>query len=141
MDRSDTSDTPQRRLDHYSLEDRYVRQSGRVFLTGTQALVRILLDQRDRDIADGINSAGFVSGYRGSPLGAVDMELWRANKFLRDRRIEFLPAVNEDLAATAVLGSQQAETNPKRQVDGASGLPNGNGPRVDRSAAALNPAN
>jgi indolepyruvate ferredoxin oxidoreductase len=81
-------------LDDYSLLDRYIRPSGRVFLTGTQALVRILLDQRDRDIADGINSAGFVSGYRGSPLGGVDLELWRAEKFLRDRRIEFLPAVN-----------------------------------------------
>src|SRR5260370_22905891 len=103
MDMSDTIDTPQARLDDYSLEDRYTRKAGRVFLTGTQALVRILLDQRDRDIADGINSAGFVSGYRGSPLGAVDMELWRAKKFLEDRRIEFLPAVNEDLAATAVM--------------------------------------
>src|SRR5258705_7792325 len=88
-------------LDDYALMDRYARQSGRVLLTGTQALVRILLDQRDRDRADGVNSAGFVSGYRGSPLGGVDMELWRAKKLLSDRRIEFLPAVNEDLAATA----------------------------------------
>jgi indolepyruvate ferredoxin oxidoreductase len=141
MDMPDTSDTPQRRLDHYSLEDRYIRQSGRVFLTGTQALVRILLDQRDRDIADGINSAGFVSGYRGSPLGGVDMELWRAKKFLADRRIEFLPAVNEDLAATAVLGSQQVETNPKREVDGVFGLWYGKGPGVDRSGDALKHGN
>ncbi|WMT75008.1 indolepyruvate ferredoxin oxidoreductase family protein [Bradyrhizobium sp. Ash2021] len=137
----DISDAPQPNLDHYSLEDRYVRQSGRVFLTGTQALVRILLDQRDRDIADGINSAGFVSGYRGSPLGGVDMELWRAKKFLADRRIEFLPAVNEDLAATAVLGSQQVETNPKREVDGVFGLWYGKGPGVDRSGDALKHGN
>src|SRR4030081_41908 len=99
MDMSEIANAPHASLDHYSLEDRYTRQTGRVFLTGTQALVRILLDQRDRDIADGINSAGFVSGYRGSPLGGVDLELWRAQKFLKHRRIEFLPAVNEDLAA------------------------------------------
>lgn len=137
----DTSDTLRRQLDPYSLDDRYVRQRGRVFLTGTQALVRILLDQRDRDIADGINSAGFVSGYRGSPLGAVDMELWRAKEFLGERRIEFLPAVNEDLAATAVLGSQQVESNPKREVDGVFGLWYGKGPGVDRSGDALKHGN
>src|SRR5438105_10862405 len=109
-------------LDDYALEDRYRRQSGRVLLTGTQALVRILLDQRDRDRADAINTAGFVSGYRGSPLGGVDLELWRAKQLLSDRRIEFLPAINEDLAATAVLGSQQVETSPAREVDGVFGL-------------------
>src|ERR1700704_3363623 len=128
-------------LDDYALLDRYVRQTGRVLLTGTQALVRILLDQRDRDRADGINSAGFVSGYRGSPLGGVDMELWRAKKSLRDRRIEFLPAVNEDLAATAVLGSQQVETNSKREVDGVFGLWYGKGPGVDRAGDALKHGN
>src|SRR3981081_803212 len=94
-------------LDDYALMDRYTRQSGRVLLTGTHALVRILRVQPARDRADGINSGGFVSGYRGSPLGGVDLELWRAKQFLADRRIEFLPAINEDLAATAVLGSQQ----------------------------------
>src|SRR6266705_2309744 len=124
-------------LDDYALLDRYTRQTGRVLLTGTQALVRILLDQRDRDCADGINSGGFVSGYRGSPLGGVDLELWRAKNFLAERRIEFLPAVNEDLAATAVLGSQQVETNPKREVDGVFGLWYGKGPGVDRSGDAL----
>lgn len=138
---SETLDAPQASLDRYSLEDRYTRQTGRVFLTGTQALVRILLDQRDRDIADGINSGGFVSGYRGSPLGGVDLELWRAKKLLGDRRIEFLPAVNEDLAATAVLGSQQVETNPKREVDGVFGLWYGKGPGVDRSGDALKHGN
>ncbi len=121
--------------------DRYTRQTGRVLLTGTQALVRILLDQRDRDRADGINSAGFVSGYRGSPLGGVDLELWRAKKLLSERRIEFLPAVNEDLAATAVLGSQQVETNPAREVDGVFGLWYGKGPGVDRSGDALKHGN
>jgi len=138
---SDTIDTPKARFDDYSLLDRYTRQTGRVFLTGTQALVRILLDQRDRDIADGINSAGFVSGYRGSPLGGVDLELWRAQKFLKQRHIEFLPAVNEDLAATAVLGSQQVESHPQREVDGVFGLWYGKGPGVDRSGDALKHGN
>jgi len=133
--------TTGRNLDDYALMDRYARQSGRVLLTGTQALVRILLDQRDRDRADGIDSAGFVSGYRGSPLGGVDLELWRAKKLLSDRRIEFLPAVNEDLAATAVLGSQQVETNPAREVDGVFGLWYGKGPGVDRSGDALKHGN
>jgi indolepyruvate ferredoxin oxidoreductase len=128
-------------LDDYALMDRYRRQTGRVLLTGTQALVRILLDQRDRDVADGLNSAGFVSGYRGSPLGGVDLELWRAKPFLSERRIEFLPAINEDLAATAVLGSQQVETNPKREVDGVFGLWYGKGPGVDRSGDALKHGN
>src|SRR5437016_1666165 len=128
-------------LDDYALLDRYTRQTGRVLLTGTQALVRILLDQRDRDRADGINSGGFVSGYRGSPLGGVDLELWRAKNFLAERRIEFLPAVNEDLAATAMLGSQQVETNPAREVDGVFGLWYGKGPGVDRSGDALKHGN
>src|ERR1700674_1037122 len=141
MDMPDTIDTPKARFDDYSLLDRYTRQTGRVLLTGTQALVRILLDQRDRDRADGLNTAGFVSGYRGSPLGGVDLELWRAKKLLSDRRIEFLPAINEDLAATAVLGSQQVETNPKREVDGVFGLWYGKGPGVDRSGDALKHGN
>src|SRR3984893_5052560 len=141
MDMSDTIDTPKARFDDYSLLDRYTRQTGRVFLPGTQALVRILLDQRDRDIADGINSAGFVSGYRGSPLGGVDLELWRAQKFLKQRHIEFLPAVNEDLAATAVLGSQQVESHPQREVDGVFGLWYGKGLGVDRSGDALKHGN
>jgi indolepyruvate ferredoxin oxidoreductase len=136
-----STQTTGRELDDYALMDRYTRQTGRVLLTGTQALVRILLDQRDRDRADGINSAGFVSGYRGSPLGGVDLELWRAKKPLADRRIEFLPAVNEDLAATAMLGSQQVETSPTREVDGVFGLWYGKGPGVDRSGDALKHGN
>src|SRR3954464_2013449 len=128
-------------LDDYALMDRYARRSGRVLLTGTQALVRILLDQRDRDRADGLNTAGFVSGYRGSPLGGVDLELWRAKQLLAERRIEFLPAINEDLAATAMLGSQQVETHPTREVDGVFGLWYGKGPGVDRSGDALKHGN
>ncbi|SDR02476.1 indolepyruvate ferredoxin oxidoreductase [Rhizobiales bacterium GAS191] len=129
------------RIDDYDLIDRYRRREGRVFLTGTQALVRLLLDQARRDRAAGLDTAGFVSGYRGSPLGGVDMELWRAKALLAEGRIEFLPAVNEDLAATAVLGSQQVETQPERQVQGVFGLWYGKGPGVDRSGDALKHGN
>ena len=128
-------------LDNYELDDRYRRESGRVFLTGTQALVRIPLMQRTMDVAAGLNTAGFISGYRGSPLGAVDQELWRAKSFLAESNIEFLPAVNEDLAATAILGTQQVETDPDREVDGVFGIWYGKGPGVDRSGDALKHGN
>ena len=137
----DIKTTPPYPLDNYELDDRYRRESGRVFLTGTQALVRIPLMQRTMDQAAGLNTAGFVSGYRGSPLGAFDQELWRAKPFLDASNIEFLPAVNEDLAATAVLGSQQVETDPDREVDGVFGLWYGKGPGVDRSGDALKHGN
>ena len=125
----------------YRLEDRYLKRSGRVFMTGTQALVRIVLDQARRDREAGLRTAGFVSGYRGSPLGGVDMELWRCKKLLDEAGIEFLPAVNEDLAATAVLGSQQVETHPDRKVEGVFGLWYGKGPGVDRAGDALKHGN
>jgi indolepyruvate ferredoxin oxidoreductase len=128
-------------LDNYELIDRYRRESGRVFLTGTQALVRIPLMQRTLDRAAGLNTAGFISGYRGSPLGAVDQELWRAKSFLDENDIEFLPAVNEDLAATAILGSQQVETDPHKTVDGVFGIWYGKGPGVDRAGDALKHGN
>ncbi len=128
-------------LDNYELNDRYRRESGRVFLTGTQALVRIALMQRTIDKAVGLNTAGFISGYRGSPLGAFDLELWRAQSFLDESNIEFLPAVNEDLAATAILGSQQVETDPERTVDGVFGIWYGKGPGVDRAGDAIKHGN
>src|SRR6476661_10790738 len=128
-------------LDAYELSDRYDREEGRVFLTGTQAIVRIALDQAKRDRMRGLNTAGFISGYRGSPLGGVDLELWRIQERLKRDRIEFLPAVNEDLAATAVLGSQQVETQADREVDGVFGLWYGKGPGVDRSGDALKHGN
>jgi indolepyruvate ferredoxin oxidoreductase len=99
-----------------------------VFLTGTQAIVRIALDQARRDRAAGLNTAGFISGYRGSPLGGVDQELWRASGLTKALGIEFMPAVNEDLAATAVLGTQQVETQSERTVDGVFALWYGKGP-------------
>ncbi|MEZ5500214.1 MAG: indolepyruvate ferredoxin oxidoreductase family protein [Steroidobacteraceae bacterium] len=128
-------------LPAYCLEDRYTRRDGRVFLTGTQALVRVLLDQARRDREAGLATGGFVSGYRGSPLGALDLELWRVSDELRAQHIEFLPAVNEDLAATAILGTQQVETNPRARVRGAFAMWYGKGPGVDRSGDALKHGN
>ena len=128
-------------LDNYELLDRYRRESGRVFLTGTQALVRIPLMQRTMDRAAGLNTAGFIAGYRGSPLGAYDLELWRAKMFLEENNIEFLPAVNEDLAATAILGSQQVETDPYKTLDSVFGIWYGKGPGVDRAGDALKHGN
>ena len=128
-------------LDNYELQDRYRRESGRVLMTGTQALVRIALMQRTVDEAAGLNTAGFISGYRGSPLGMVDQELWRARRFLEESNIEFLPAVNEELAGTAILGSQQVETDPGKTVDGVFGIWYGKGPGVDRAGDALKHGN
>ena len=125
----------------YRLDDRYDRPQGRVFLTGTQALVRIMLDQARRDQQAGQNTAGFVSGYRGSPLGGVDLEMWRQKSRLAEARIEFLPAVNEDLAATAILGAQQAVLAPDCQVEGVFSMWYGKGPGVDRSGDALKHGN
>ncbi|MBN9462392.1 MAG: indolepyruvate ferredoxin oxidoreductase family protein [Burkholderiales bacterium] len=121
----------------YRLEDSLAADSGTVFLSGTQALVRLPLMQRARDAACGLASAGFVSGYRGSPLGAYDQQLWRARERLQAAGIRFLPAVNEELAATALLGSQQVESDPQRSVDAVFGLWYGKGPGVDRAADAL----
>ena len=113
----------------------------RIYLTGTQALVRATLMQAERDRAAGLNTAGFVSGYRGSPLGAVDQEMWRSADRLRDAGIRFQPGINEDLAATAVLGTQKVESDPERTVDGVWALWYGKGPGVDRSGDALRHGN
>ena len=125
----------------YQLDDRYEFTTGRVFLTGTQALARIMMDQARRDRDAGLNTAGFVSGYRGSPLGGLDLELWRARKRLEADRITFMPAVNEDLGATAVLGAQQASLDPDCTYDGVFSMWYGKGPGVDRSGDALKHGN
>jgi indolepyruvate ferredoxin oxidoreductase len=130
-----------RDFDTYALEDRYARTEGRVFMTGTQALVRIMLDQARRDKAAGLNTAGFVSGYRGSPLGGLDQELWQQGTRLDAARIKFMPAVNEDLGATAVLGAQQAHLDPQAEVEGVFSMWYGKGPGVDRSGDALKHGN
>jgi indolepyruvate ferredoxin oxidoreductase len=121
------------RLLDVSLDDKYALESGRVFLTGTQALVRLPLMQRRRDEAAGLNTAGFISGYRGSPLGGYDLALWRAGKFLKRHHIHFQPGLNEDLAATSVWGSQQASLFPGAKYDGVFSIWYGKGPGVFRS--------
>ena len=116
-----------------SLDDKYALETGRVFLTGTQALVRLPMMQRRRDEAAGLNTAGFISGYRGSPLGGYDMALWRAQKFLKRHHIHFQPGLNEDLAATGVWGSQQVGLFPGAKYDGVFSIWYGKGPGVFRS--------
>ena len=102
----------------YALEDRYRLDKGRVYLTGIQALVRLPMMQRQRDLAAGLNTAGFISGYRGSPLGGVDQALWKAQEHLERHNIKFQPGVNEELAATAVWGTQQVNLFPGAKYDG-----------------------
>src|SRR3982075_1117893 len=123
------------------LDDKYRLDAKRIFLSGTQALVRLPMLQRERDRAAGLNTAGFISGYRGSPLGMYDHALWRAKTFLKQHDIEFAPGLNEDLAATAVWGSQQVGMFPGARVDGVFGIWYGKGPGVDRSIDVLKHAN
>ncbi|MBS1130585.1 MAG: Pyruvate ferredoxin/flavodoxin oxidoreductase, partial [Proteobacteria bacterium] len=124
-----------------TLDDKYTRSSGRVFLTGTQALIRLPMLQRERDLAAGLNTAGFISGYRGSPLGNLDLGLWKAKQHLAEHHITFQPGINEDLAATAVWGSQQVNLFPGAQYDGVFGLWYGKGPGVDRCGDVFRHAN
>lgn len=121
----------------YQLEDRYRQTSGRVYVTGTQALVRLPLVQRQRDLASGLRTAGFISGYPGSPLGGYDQALGQARGFLADNDIHFQPGLNEDLAATSVWGTQHASIMPAMQYDGVFSIWYGKGPGVDRSVDAL----
>jgi indolepyruvate ferredoxin oxidoreductase len=115
-----------------SLDQKYTQGSGHIFLTGIQALVRLPMAQIRRDRAMGLNTAGFISGYRGSPLGGYDQQLFAARKHLEQYNIKFQPGVNEDLAATAVWGSQQLNLSPGANHDGVVGIWYGKGPGVDR---------
>ncbi len=125
----------------YTLDHKYTRTDGRIYLSGVQALVRLPLMQHLRDAAAGLNTAGFVSGYRGSPLGGFDLELWRAGKHLAAAGVTFQPGLNEDLAATMVWGTQQVNLFPGATVDGVYGMWYGKGPGVDRSGDAFKHAN
>src|SRR3954468_11544939 len=124
-----------------SLDDKYDLSKDRVFLTGTQAIIRLLLMQRERDRREGFNTAGFVSGYRGSPLGGLDLNLYRVSKLLKPRNIVFQPGLNEELAATAVWGAQQAEMRGEGKYDGVFGVWYGKGTGVDRSGDVFRHAN
>ena len=124
-----------------SLADKYDLAQSRVFVTGYQALVRMSLMQKARDRAAGLNTAGYVTGYRGSPLGGLDYQFQRAEALLRPNDIVFEPGLNEDLAATALWGSQQAELRGEGKYDGVFGMWYGKGPGVDRSGDVLRHAN
>ncbi|MFT6684547.1 MAG: indolepyruvate ferredoxin oxidoreductase, partial [Loktanella salsilacus] len=127
--------------DKISLNDRFDLDVSPVLLNGTQALVRLMLMQRARDARAGLNTAGYVTGYRGSPLGAVDMQMTKAAKALTAGQVTFQPGLNEDLAATALWGSQQAELRGEGKYDGVFGLWYGKGPGVDRSGDVMRHAN
>ena len=124
-----------------SLDDKYNRETGRIYLTGVQGLVRLPLMQRRLDRAAGLNTAGFVSGYRGSPLGTYDRELWSAKRHLAQDDIVFQPGLNEDLAATSVWGTQQIGLSPGATRDGVFAIWYAKSPGVDRSGDALKHAN
>jgi indolepyruvate ferredoxin oxidoreductase len=124
-----------------TLDDKFLLTDGRVFITGVQALLRLLMDQHRLDKAAGLDTAGFVSGYRGSPLGGLDQQAARAGKFLKAEEVVFKEGLNEDLAATAVWGSQQANLFPGARHDGVFGMWYGKAPGVDRTGDAFRHAN
>ncbi len=124
-----------------TLDDKYTLTTGRAWMTGIQALVRLPMMQKMRDEAAGLNTAGFVTGYRGSPLGNVDQEFWKAKKYLEPKSIRFQPGLNEDLAATAVWGTQQVTLDPNATVDGVFSIWYGKGPGVDRTGDVFRHAN
>ncbi len=124
-----------------SLNDRFDLSKDSVMLNGTQALVRLMLMQKARDAQAGLNTAGHVTGYRGSPLGAVDSQMMKAEKILTESDVLFQPGLNEDLAATALWGSQQAELRGEGKFDGVFGLWYGKGPGVDRTGDVMRHAN
>ena len=124
-----------------TLDDKYTLGSGRVFLTGTQALVRLPMLQRERDLAAGLNTAGYISGYRGSPLGGIDQGMLGAKKHLEAHHVKFQPGVNEDLAATAIWGTQQLNLFNDAKYDGVFAMWYGKGPGVDRCGDVFKHAN
>jgi indolepyruvate ferredoxin oxidoreductase len=129
------------RHSNVTLDDKFVAEDGRIFITGVQALLRVLLDQSRLDERAGLNTGGFVSGYRGSPLGGLDQQAQRAGALLEARGIVFKEAINEDLGATAVWGSQQANLFPEATRDGVFGMWYGKAPGVDRTGDVFKHAN
>lgn len=123
------------------LDDKYTTLKGRAYMSGTQALVRLPMLQKELDRQMGLNTAGFISGYRGSPLAGFDQQLWNAQKHLTQHDVIFQPGLNEDLAATAVWGSQQLNLYPNAKYDGVFSMWYGKGPGADRSTDAIKHAN
>jgi indolepyruvate ferredoxin oxidoreductase len=128
-------------LHSVSLDDKYTLQTGRAYMSGTQALLRLMMLQRARDQLLGLNTAGFLTGYRGSPLGGVDQQAWKAKKALQASHIHFHPGLNEDLAATSVWGTQQVNMYQGARYDGVFGMWYGKGPGVDRCGDVFKHAN
>ncbi|CAM5790203.1 indolepyruvate ferredoxin oxidoreductase family protein [Rhizobacter fulvus] len=129
-------------IETVSLDDKYALENGRALMSGVQALVRLPMLQKKRDAFAGLNTGGFISGYRGSPLGGYDQALWQAKKHLAAQNIQFVPGVNEELAATAVWGSQQLDLYPQsKKFDGVFGIWYGKGPGVDRCSDVFKHAN
>ncbi len=124
-----------------SLHDKFDLEKSPVLMNGTQALVRLMLMQKERDRQAGLNTAGYVTGYRGSPLGSVDSQMMQARADLEAADVLFQEGLNEDLAATALWGSQQAELRGEGKFDGVFGLWYGKGPGVDRSGDVMRHAN
>ena len=135
-------DAIRKALESVTLDDKYALESGRAFMSGTQALVRLPMLQRQVDARAGLSTAGFVSGYRGSPLGAYDQAMWQAKKHMAAQNIVFQPGVNEELAATAVWGTQMLDLFPQhKKFDGVFGIWYGKGPGVDRCGDVFKHAN
>ena len=124
-----------------TLESRFTELDTPILLSGIQALVRVLLEQARLDRAHGLNTGGLISGYRGSPLGGLDREVWHRQTMLAAQNIRFQPGVNEDLAATMLYGTQQLDAFPGKRVDGVFGMWYGKGPGVDRAGDALHCGN
>src|SRR6202171_4114753 len=127
-------------LNHVTLDDKYDLAKSRIFVTGFQALVRLCMMQKERDRRAGLNTAGYVTGYRGSLLGTLDQQFIRARRHLEQYDIRFQAGINEDLAATALWGSQQAELRAEGRFDGVFGLWYGKGPGVDRTGDEIRSA-
>ncbi len=135
------TDSENRRFQGISLDDKYALSGERAFMTGIEALVRLPILQHQRDLDAGLNTAGYVTGYRGSPLGTLDQSMWQADAWLDRHNIHFQPGVNEDLAATAVWGTQQVHLLPGAKYDGVFSMWYGKGPGVDRSMDVIKHAN
>jgi indolepyruvate ferredoxin oxidoreductase len=138
---ADQKATLEAALNSVTLDDKYTLERGRAYMSGVQALVRLPMLQQQRDKAAGLNTAGFISGYRGSPLGTLDQHLWKAKKHLAGHQVVFQPGVNEDLAATAVWGTQQVNLYPSAKYDGVFSMWYGKGPGVDRTGDVFKHAN